>query len=71
MKAPPELHADTPPAAIVALLYDFSRTAVATDHVDEEYVAKPRTWDIGDQSNPSLPLTQWLKSRLIGKFGLS
>ncbi|MDD5174842.1 MAG: magnesium-translocating P-type ATPase [Sterolibacterium sp.] len=30
------------------LLYDFSQTAVATDHVDEEYVAQPRQWDIGN-----------------------
>jgi Mg2+-importing ATPase len=30
------------------LLYDFSQTAVATDHVDEEYVKLPRKWDIGN-----------------------
>ena len=30
------------------LLYDFSQTAVATDTVDEEYVKKPRKWDIGN-----------------------
>ena len=29
------------------LLYDFSQTSVATDSVDEEYVAQPRQWDIG------------------------
>ncbi len=30
------------------LLYDFSQTAVATDNIDAEYVAKPRKWDIGN-----------------------
>ncbi len=29
------------------LFYDFSQTAVATDHVDDEYVSAPRQWDIG------------------------
>ncbi|MDD3028675.1 MAG: magnesium-translocating P-type ATPase [Alphaproteobacteria bacterium] len=29
------------------LLYDFSQTAIPTDHVDEEYLSKPRRWDIG------------------------
>lgn len=29
------------------LLYDFSQTAIPTDNVDDEYVAQPRTWDIG------------------------
>ena len=29
------------------LLYDFSQTAIPTDHVDEEYLQKPRQWDIG------------------------
>jgi Mg2+-importing ATPase len=29
------------------LLYDFSQTAAATDHVDPSFVAQPRTWDIG------------------------
>ncbi|WP_062537850.1 magnesium-translocating P-type ATPase [Mizugakiibacter sediminis] len=28
------------------LMYDFSQTAVATDEVDEEYVARPRSWDM-------------------------
>ena len=28
------------------LLYDFSQTAVPTDTVDPEYLAKPREWDI-------------------------
>jgi Mg2+-importing ATPase len=28
------------------LLYDFSQTAIPTDHVDEEYLATPRRWDI-------------------------
>ena len=28
------------------LLYDFSQTAVASDEVDEEYLAKPRQWDL-------------------------
>lgn len=30
------------------LLYDFSQTAIPTDHVDEEYLAQPRKWDIGN-----------------------
>jgi P-type Mg2+ transporter len=30
------------------LLYDLSQTSVATDHVDDEYVARPRKWDIGN-----------------------
>lgn len=29
------------------LLYDFSQTAIPTDHVDEEYLTAPRKWDIG------------------------
>ena len=29
------------------LLYDVSQTAVATDNVDTEYLARPRRWDIG------------------------
>jgi Mg2+-importing ATPase len=33
---------------LTSLLYDFSRTAVATDEVDKEYVEKPRRWDIGN-----------------------
>ncbi len=28
------------------LLYDFSQTAIPTDHIDEEYLMKPRQWDI-------------------------
>ena len=28
------------------LLYDFSQTTIPTDHVDEEYLASPRKWDI-------------------------
>jgi len=28
------------------LLYDFSQTAIPTDHVDEDYLASPRRWDI-------------------------
>jgi Mg2+-importing ATPase len=28
------------------LLYDFSQTTVATDHVDAEYMKQPRRWDI-------------------------
>jgi len=28
------------------LLYDFSQTAIPTDHVDEEYLARPRRWEI-------------------------
>jgi P-type Mg2+ transporter len=30
------------------LLYDFSQTAIPTDTVDEEYLAKPRKWDISN-----------------------
>ncbi len=30
------------------LLYDFSQTAIPTDNVDEEYLAAPRRWDIGN-----------------------
>src|SRR5579862_1888605 len=30
------------------LLYDFSQTTVATDDVDDEYLRKPRQWDIGN-----------------------
>lgn len=29
------------------LMYDFSQTSVATDHVDDEYIAQPRKWEIG------------------------
>ncbi len=32
------------------LLYDFSQTTVATDEVDDEYLRKPRQWDIGNIS---------------------
>jgi P-type Mg2+ transporter len=30
------------------LLYDFSQTAIPTDNVDEDYLASPRKWDIGN-----------------------
>jgi Mg2+-importing ATPase len=30
------------------LLYDFSQTAVATDNVDDDFLKKPRQWDIGN-----------------------
>ena len=30
------------------LLYDFSQTTIPTDNVDEEYLAVPRKWDIGN-----------------------
>jgi Mg2+-importing ATPase len=30
------------------LLYDFSQTAIPTDTVDEEYLACPRRWEIGN-----------------------
>ena len=30
------------------LLYDFSQTAIPTDNVDDEYLAIPRKWDIGN-----------------------
>jgi len=29
------------------LLYDFSQTAIPTDHIDDDYLLKPRQWDIG------------------------
>jgi Mg2+-importing ATPase len=29
------------------LLYDVSQSAITTDHVDSEYVEKPKRWDIG------------------------
>lgn len=32
------------------LLYDFSQTSVATDSVDEEYLSKPRKWEIANIS---------------------
>jgi Mg2+-importing ATPase len=30
------------------LLYDLSQTAIPFDHMDEEYLALPRRWEIGD-----------------------
>ena len=30
------------------LLYDFSQTTIPTDNVDEEYLASPRKWEIGN-----------------------
>jgi Mg2+-importing ATPase len=30
------------------LLYDFSQTTIPTDNVDEEYLTRPRKWDIGN-----------------------
>ena len=30
------------------LLYDFSQTAIPTDRVDEEYLDRPRRWEIGN-----------------------
>jgi Mg2+-importing ATPase len=30
------------------LLYDFSQTTIPTDNVDDEYIAAPRHWDIGN-----------------------
>ena len=30
------------------LLYDFSQTAIPTDNVDAEYLARPRRWEIGN-----------------------
>jgi Mg2+-importing ATPase len=30
------------------LLYDFSQTTIPTDNVDEEYLALPRRWEIGN-----------------------
>jgi P-type Mg2+ transporter len=30
------------------LLYDFSQTAIPTDNVDEEYILRPRRWEIGN-----------------------
>lgn len=30
------------------LMYDFSQTVVATDSVDDEYISKPRKWELGN-----------------------
>ena len=30
------------------LLYDFSQTGIPFDHVDKEYLTKPRKWQVGD-----------------------
>jgi len=30
------------------LLYDFSQSAIPTDNVDEEYLSRPRRWEIGN-----------------------
>jgi len=30
------------------LLYDFSQTTIPTDHVDEEFLLRPRRWEIGN-----------------------
>ena len=30
------------------LLYDVSQTAIPTDHVDREYLTKPRKWELGN-----------------------
>jgi P-type Mg2+ transporter len=30
------------------LLYDFSQTAIPTDTVDEDYLARPRKWELGN-----------------------
>jgi P-type Mg2+ transporter len=30
------------------LLYDFSQAAIPTDNVDEEYLSRPRRWDISN-----------------------
>lgn len=30
------------------LLYDFSQTGIPFDHVDQEYLTKPRKWQVGD-----------------------
>ena len=30
------------------LLYDFSQTGIPFDHVDKEYLTKPRKWLVGD-----------------------
>ncbi len=30
------------------LLYDFSQTAIPTDRVDEDYLARPRKWELGN-----------------------
>ena len=32
------------------LLYDFSQTTIPTDNVDDEYLAAPRRWDLGNLS---------------------
>jgi Mg2+-importing ATPase len=33
------------------LLYDMSQTAIPTDNVDKEWLAKPRKWDLGQIQN--------------------
>jgi Mg2+-importing ATPase len=33
------------------LLYDFSQTTIPTDHVDDDYIAGPRRWHIGNITN--------------------
>jgi Mg2+-importing ATPase len=38
------------------LLYDVSQTALASDHVDNEVLALPRRWDIGDIGRAMLTL---------------
>jgi hypothetical protein len=44
----PAFPPDGPGTDFAELLYDCSQTTVATDHVDAEYVAAPRRWDIAN-----------------------
>ena len=39
-----------PPIQVLTnnLLYDFSQTTIPTDNVDDDYIAAPRRWDIGN-----------------------
>lgn len=58
------------------LLYDLSQTAIATDNVDDEYLAAPRQWDIDNISRymlflgPVSSLFDYVTfAVLIGLFG--
>jgi Mg2+-importing ATPase len=61
------------------LLYDFSQTTVATDHVDADYMKQPRRWDIagigrfmlcmGPVSSLFDAITFWLLWHVFGAAG--
>lgn len=61
------------------LLYDFSQTTVATDHVDPDYMKQPRRWDIvgigrfmlcmGPVSSLFDYITFWLLWHVFGAAG--